>query len=295
MFGFIRPLRSELKVREWERFQSVYCGLCHSIRQRYGLLQTTLLSYDCTYLALVLDAADSQAECEACRRRCIVHPIRRRSCAQETAGIRHAAAVSVILNWHKLQDTIDDETGWKRLGARVLRLFLRRGYKKARQDNAEFDRVVTEQLQSLNRIQREQTASLDIPADTFANILRAAVPEERTDDGRILGEMFYHTGRWIYLIDACDDLAEDFTTGSYNPVRLRYRLTEPDLTPLRETLRHTLLQSLAASYHAYILLNTKRDGGIIENILCQGLPEVTRQVLNGTLEANGGKNRHGSI
>lgn len=210
-------------------------------------------------------------------------------------GIRHAAAVSVILNWHKLQDTVDDETGWKRLGARALRLFLRRGYRKARRDNPEFDRAVAEQLQKLDRIQREQTASLDVPADTFANILRAAVPNERTEDGRILGEMFYHTGRWIYLIDACDDLADDFAQGNYNPVRLRYQLTEPDLTPLKDSLNHTLLQSLATSYHAYILLNTKKDGGIIENILCQGLPEVTRQVLNGTFNSNGGKNRHGSI
>ena len=294
MFGFIRPLRGELKVCEWERFQSVYCGLCHSIRKRYGLLQTALLSYDCTYLALVLDAI--QPECATCRRRCIMHPIRRRSCASETPGIRHAAAVSVILNWHKLQDTIDDERGWRRLGARVLRLLLYRGYRKARRDNPEFDRAAAEQLQRLDAIQRERTASLDIPADTFANLLRAAVPQERTEDGRILGELFYHTGRWIYLIDACDDLAEDFAAGNYNPVRLRYQLTKPDLSPHRETLNHTLLQSLAASYHAYILLKIQKDSGILENILCQGLPEVTRQVLNGTFDqAIGGKNRHGSL
>jgi hypothetical protein len=293
MFGFIRPLRSELKVREWERFQSVYCGLCHAIRKRYGILQTTLLSYDCTYLALVLDS--STTECKLCRRRCITHPFRRRSCAQETEGICHAAAVSVILNWHKLQDTLDDEHGWKRLAARLLRLLLRRGYQKAKRDNPLFDHTAAEQLQKLNQIQREQTASLDIPADTFATILRAAVPQERTKDGRVLEELFYHTGRWIYLIDACDDLEDDFSSGNYNPIRLRYQLSKPDLTALRETLNHTLLQSLAASYHAYLLLETKKDSGIIENILCQGLPEVTRQVLNGTWKANGGKNGHGSI
>ena len=292
MFGFIRPLKSELKVREWERFQSVYCGLCHTIRSRYGIAQTLLLSYDCTYLALVLDS--TSAGCETCRRRCITHPFRRRTCAHESDGIRHAAAVSVILNWHKLQDTIDDEKGWKRLGAKLLRLLLRRGYRKAQRDNPEFDRAAAEQLRTLGRIQEEQTASLDIPADTFAGLLRAAVPQER-EDARILGEMFYHTGRWIYLIDACDDLADDFASGSYNPVRLRFSLTEPDLTPWKQGLNHTLLQSLAASYHAYIMLDRKKDGGIIENILCQGLPEVTRQVLNGTFDHNGGKNRHGSI
>lgn len=294
MFGFIRPMRGELKVREWERFQSVYCGLCHCIRQRYGIVQTALLSYDCTYLALVLDA--QTAERAVCRRRCLTHPFRRRMCAEESEAIRRAAAVSVILNWHKVQDSIADERGWKRLAACALRLILRCGYRRAQRDNPEFDRVTAQCLRQLDEVQGANTASLDIPADLFAQILRAAVPQEESAQSRALGEMFYHTGRWIYLLDACEDLKDDFASGSYNPVRLRYQLTQPDLTPVRELLQHTLTQSLAASYHAYILLDIQKDSGIIENILCQGMPEVTRQVLNGTFDSNdGGKYRHGSV
>ncbi len=293
MFGFIRPMRRELKVREWERFQSVYCGLCHCIRSRYGMMQTALLSYDCTYLAVVLDA--EMPGRPVCRRRCMTHPFRKRECAEESEGIRHAAAVSVILNWHKVQDSVADERGWKRLAARVLRLLLRRGYHKASRDNPEFDQAAGQLLRELDAVQQNNTASLDVPADLFAQILRKAIPIEDNDQSRVLGEMFYHTGRWIYLLDACHDLADDFETGSYNPVRLRYQLSEPDLMAVRDGLEHTLMQSLAASYHAYILLDLQKDSGIIENILCQGMPEVTRQVLNGTFDNNGGRNRHGSI
>ena len=95
MFGFVRPLRGELKVREWERFQSVYCGLCHTIRRRYGFMQTMMLSYDCTYLALVLDALEPGGG-EQCKRRCVMHPFRRRTCAASSDGMIRAAAVSVI-------------------------------------------------------------------------------------------------------------------------------------------------------------------------------------------------------
>lgn len=292
MFGFIRPMRSELKVRELERFQAVYCGLCHCIRKRYGLMQTMLLSYDCTYLALVLDA--SRPSCENCKKRCIVHPFRRRSCAGESDGIRHAAAVSVILNYHRLGDTAADETGWKRWAAKCLRFVLRRGYRKAKAENELFDQLAQQGLGQLAQLERDRIDSLDIPADAFAGILRAAIPQDR-EDSRILSEMFYHTGRWIYLIDACDDLEKDFGTGNYNPVRYRYGLARPDLTEVKEQLNRVLMQMLADSYRAFVLLDLKRDSGIIENILCWGLPEVTRQVLNGTFENNGGKNRHGSI
>ena len=43
MFGFIRPVKSELKVKEADRFQQVYCGLCHAIRARYGRFFTMFL------------------------------------------------------------------------------------------------------------------------------------------------------------------------------------------------------------------------------------------------------------
>lgn len=294
MFGFVRPLRGELKVREWERFQSVYCGLCHTIRRRYGFAQTMMLSYDCTYLALVLDALEpcggEQSKC-----RCIIHPFRRRSCAKQSNGMIRAAAVSVILCWHKLADTIADERGIKRLAAQMFRLFLRRGYQKAAEELPSFDRETRECLENLDALERQKTPSLDRPADAFASILRAAVIDWHTDS-RILQEMFYHVGRWIYLVDACDDIQEDFASGSYNPVLLRWEMTQPTLLPsVKDAMQHTLLQSLAAAYHAYILLHPLRDAGIIENILCQGLPEVTRQVLDGTFSNHGGKNRHGSL
>ena len=294
MFGFVRPLRGELKVREWERFQSVYCGLCHTIRRHYGIMQTALLSYDCTYLALVLDALEESGG-TACRKRCMMHPLRRKTCACESAGLVRAAAVSVILQWHKLGDTVSDERGIKRFAARFLRLFLRRGYRKAAGELPDFDRRTGQLLTELNDLERQKTPSLDRPADAFANILRAAVADFGKDS-RILEEMFYHTGRWIYLVDACDDIQDDFVSDSYNPVILRWQLTQPALLPpVKDAMNHTLLQSLAASYHAYILLQPYRDAGIIENILCQGLPEVTRQVLEGTFSNDGGKNRHGSL
>ena len=137
MFGFVRPLRGELKVREWERFQSVYCGLCHTIRRRYGFMQTMMLSYDCTYLALVLDALEPGGG-EQCKRRCVMHPFRRRTCAASSDGMIRAAAVSVILCWHKLADTIADDRGAKRLAAKIFRLFLRRGYRKAAAELLDF-------------------------------------------------------------------------------------------------------------------------------------------------------------
>ena len=294
MFGFIRPLRPELKLRELERFQSVYCGLCHSLRSRYGPFYSMFLSFDCTYLAVVLGSAYEE-EGAVCRRRCIASPLKKKCVLCSSAAVDRAADVSIILTYRKLEDNIRDETGWKKLAARILRLWMMGGYKKARSVLPAFDQCVGENLAKLSGIEEEQAASVDRPADTFGKILESAVPQTNDRTERVLREMFYHTGRFIYLIDACYDLKEDFESGNYNPVRLRYRLETPDLSDVREEIAHTLTQSLAASYHAFSLLDVKRDKGIIENILCMGMPVVLKQVLDGTYTNNGGRIRYGSI
>ena len=110
MFGFIRPVKPELRVREVERFQCVYCGLCHAIRQEYGRLHTMFLSYDMTFLALVLTSLE-EAEPEVVQRRCAASPVRPKAVCIAGAGLARAADLSVLLAYHKICDTLLDERG----------------------------------------------------------------------------------------------------------------------------------------------------------------------------------------
>lgn len=294
MFGFIRPIKPELRVREAERFQSVYCGLCHTIRARYGHLHTMFLSYDMTFMALVLASLEEESP-PPVRRRCAASPVRPKVVCPAGAGLERAADLSVLLNYHKLRDTIADERGGKRQAARMLCGMAGPAYRKARARLPEEDAVMAGCLAELSEIEKARTPSLDRPADTFARLLAGAVPQ--TDDAtmRILRQMFYHTGRWVYLIDACADLKDDLESGAYNPVALRFGLTEPDLAPVRETLEITLQRSLADIYNAFQLLEVYRDRELLENIIGLGMPVVTRQVLDGTYQSNGGQSRHGSL
>lgn len=294
MFGFIRPLKSELRVREVERFQSVYCGLCHEIKARYGRFHTLFLSYDMTFMALILCCLEPE-DAGSRHLRCDASPVKKRCVCCTSSGLARAADISILLTYHKLQDTIMDESGWKRWGARILRRLSERGYRCARETLPHADEVAKTCLAELSVLERAKTPSLDRPADTFARMLAACVPERDGAQTRILQQLFYQTGRWVYLIDACADIKEDFVKGSYNPVLLRYQLTEPSLEPVKQALELTLQRSLADIYNAFQLLTVYRDRELIENIICLGLPMVTRQVLDGTYQSNGGQNRHGSL
>lgn len=294
MFGFIRPVKSEIKAEEVERFQSVYCGLCHTIKKEYGRLHTMFLSYDLTFLALILESLQEQ-DTDLEKKRCDASPIKNKTVLSQNEALTFAADISVLLCYHKIADSITDEKGLKKIFAYILRALCKRGYKKSSSRHKQLDEHFLIQLENLSQIERDKISSIDRPADTFAQMLEQCIPEQMMEQERVLKQLFYHTGRWIYLVDACEDIKEDFQSGSYNPIMLRYELEKPDISDIKEQLEITLSRSLASIYSAFSLLNINRDEPIISNIICLGMPMVTRQVLDGTYKPNGGKNKHGSI
>ena len=132
-------------------------------------------------------------------------------------------------------------------------------------------------------MEKENDPSLDRPADCFARILAfAAHGAENPDEERILQELFYHVGRYVYILDAVDDLREDVRQDRYNP--LRHRLA-PGADELSEEQRRDILSTLNLSQRnaatALALRSVDLYQPILENILMVGVPEVTELVFSG--------------
>ena len=280
MYGYIRPLKSELKVREYESFKSVYCGLCHTLRERYGLAARFVVNFDFTYMAMLLSSADKPC---LRYRRCVASPFRRRCCHCQDTALEAAADYSVILAWHKLQDSLHDDGLWKRLRSRLCLLFLRRAYRRAARQARAFDECVRSNLDRLSALERGGTDSLDAAADCFASILRSvAGTEEEAPRTRILSQIFYHTGRIVYILDAADDLPEDLRSGNYNPLVPRFHLTSGQLPDsVKQELDATLCLSENALRAAFALLPESPWTSILKNIIGEGIPWVKALVLQG--------------
>ena len=203
--------------------------------------------------------------------------------------------MSVLLSYHKFRDSLADEKGAKRLLAWLLCGLGKRGYQRARARLPDADREIVAALDDLQAIEREKCPSMDRAADASARMTAAVVPRTGDARERVLRQMFYHIGRWVYLLDAAQDVAEDLEQGNYNPVVLRYDLRTPDLTEIKDALERTLERSLADVCMAFDLLDAQRDAELIRNIIFLGMPLVTRQVLDGTYQTNGGWGKHGSL
>ena len=279
MFGYVRPSNDRLTEEERQTFHAAYCGLCHTLGKRNGAAGRKILSYDLTFLAMLLSEGGG-----TCEKRCAVHPIRKRRCACGDAAMDVAADMSVILTWWQIQDGIADHGFWSGLKYRAASWMLRRAYRKARLLRPAFDEGTRHHLKALSQLEKEKSSSIDAAADTFAQLLSGAADEvEEPVKRRVLAQMLYHLGRWIYLIDAADDLKKDAAAGSYNPLPMRYQLPGDTLTDTaRQELAQTLDSSIRAMAAAFELWDFGQYDPIIESTVYQGLYAVGTAVLDGT-------------
>lgn len=284
MFGYIKPQKCSLRVREWEHYRATYCGLCNALKRCYGLGARFIVNYDFTFLSLVLEAAQPSARCtEYEYKRCIASPFAKKCAVAKSEALDIAADTSVVLTWWQLYDAVLDKPFWKSIPARFSRLFLRRAYRKAAKKISPFDEQVRTCLAQLHEIEGERAPSYDRPADTFARIL-AALSEFCGDfkTRRILREMFYHIGRIIYLTDALADVSEDLQSGNYNPILARLSVKELPLSDeQKESVISTINQSIHAAIAAFSLIDAGESCGLIENILHLGIPAVVHDAAAG--------------
>ena len=283
MFGYVRPRRDELRMREYDRYHAAYCGVCRSLGREYGFFSRFLVNYDMTFLYLLLasvEAAKPNARCRCpAKLGCV-----KKDCVDDEALLGYVAAVDVILCRHKLQDNIRDSGFFKGLAYRLAALLISGGYRRAKKRLPDFDRITEQRLAVLQALEGEQSSSIDRTADAFASILEHCA--DLYDDPalrRPFGQLLYHVGRFIYLVDALDDLAEDCKTGNYNPLRFRFTPEEGRLRPEDQTYLGELLEgSINLAGAALALLPLKTDGDLLENIIYLGLPAVRKAVEAGS-------------
>lgn len=280
MFGYVRPAARRLNETETTRFRAAYCGLCHTLGREYGFAARFLLNYDFTFLAILLSRGGAPA-CE--RRRCPAHPCRGCGTMEASPSLDAAAAYSVVLVWWQLQDHIADHGFWGGLAYRIAALCVKRAYRKARERVPEFDARTRRHLLTLRERERACCASLDAAAEPFAALLAEIAAAE--PDGarrRILRQLLYHLGRWIYLVDAADDFRRDAKSGNYNPLRYRYDARGDELPEnAKRALGETLDASVRQMALAYVLLDAGVWTAVLDSIFYESFYAIGGAVLSG--------------
>lgn len=298
MFGYIRTDTPELRVRENEYYRAVYCGLCRAQGKCTGQCSRMTLNYDMVFLAL-LRLAVSKERPEIKRGRCIAHPFKKRAYLENCDSLSFCAYASALLIYGKNLDDISDEKGRKRLRAKIMMPFAKNMRKKALREYSLLDEKIGEGLKKLAETESKRLSSVDIPADCFGDILADILSFGlEGNDAIIMKNIGKHIGRWIYIIDACDDLPDDIKKGRFNPFIYLYdgkELTLEQKIDVENSLKLELL-SAEPAFDLIDYCESYTVEGIIKNIIYRGMPDVAERVLelNGKSKfVNKRKNKRG--
>ncbi len=293
MFGYVRPYTPELKMREYQYYRGVYCGLCRAMGRCTGQCSRLALSYDLVFLALVRLALENGNPADGCsersisfeRKRCLAHPFRKRPSLQQGDVTDYVACAAAVLGYHKIADDIQDEKGKKKMKAKLLFPSARRFCRRAERRFKGLTSEITAKMQLLGQAEQDSLPSVDLPAAAFGDVLGALFAYGLDDSRRrIAYHIGYHVGRWLYFIDAIDDFEDDVKAGRPNPLFRLYDSQALD-EPTRATLENSLIIELKHACDALDLI--EMDEGrcgtelapLLYHTLKVALPHKTHEIL----------------
>ncbi len=283
MFGYIVPEKPEMKIKEYELFRAYYCGVCRSIGKHHGQLRRLTLSYDTAFLAVLLSAAAGE-RLSVRKKRCVLHPLEKRHVIVDCPVVDYASDINIILAYYNLEDKKRDEESLVSASA----LFALKGaFKRLRKKYPDKCDIMEKRLDELVQLEKQKCASMDMAAEPFAKLMEEITAYEPLcadeDTEKILRWIGYNLGKWIYLMDAFDDLEKDIGNGSYNPLIYHYGYKDQDVETFRQQIREkagfTLFYTLNEISRAYELLEVKINKGILENIIYIGMLRKTENIL----------------
>lgn len=259
MFGYVRPVKGELYVKDSEFYSAVYCGLCRYGGKNISHLTRWLLNYDFVLLALLRMSLTDENVCVE-KKRC-PYKLKKCNCACADNSYSFVCSAFGLLTYEKLLDDIKDEKGFLRFIKILVKPIFARISRKS-DDFSGLKAIIEQGISATEKSENEQCDSPDRAADGFAIMMMEIASYGLDGNKKLIAENCgYHIGRFIYLADAFDDIEHDRKTGNYNPFILHYGSAEKALES-SESIKETLMDSLNAFSHSYALAVSEPINGI---------------------------------
>ena len=284
MFGYIRPCKAELRVKELDAFRAVYCGLCRQLGKSFGPLAKLTLSYDFVFLAM-LKYAHADIAPKIKRGRCAVNPLVRVPICGSDEVMAYCADIAALMIYYNLRDKIDDGGVFSKIAFNTLRPLAASARKKAARRCPKEEEIISQLYHSQREAEAESDATPDSAAGPTATALGSlsAGLSEIPSEKRVLERFGYMLGRYIYLADALNDLERDLKTKNFNPLARRIQESgggDEAIREARDYARDTLLMTAGEAGLACGLLELKVFEPVIHNIVYLGLSEQISRIYS---------------
>lgn len=261
MFGYVIVNQEELKGWETEQYRTFYCGLCQSLNKRYGKLGQIALNYDLTFVAILLTSLYEPETTEK-EFRCFLHPTRKRKMF-ENEFLDYAADMTILLAYYKAKDDWEDE---KKIAQAGYRLLLEKKMKEITALYPNKAEKIQQSLKKITQAEQEKKYDIDLISGYFGDIMAIILAYKQDEWYSSLSRTGFYLGKFIYLMDAYDDIEKDIQKGNYNPfIHLK------DMEDFQKKTEEILEMMMAECSDAFEHLPIIENAEILRNIIYSGV------------------------
>lgn len=281
MFGYVTPCKMELKIKDYEKFKAYYCGLCKSIKNNIGNLPRIALNYDMTFLSILLDSLNNVDPIYT-KQKCSVHAFKGKAVIKNNPCLDYAASCNTVLSYYKFLDNVNDDESVK---DKIFSLLFKKYLKKIPVDFKGHITHIENVLTELYKLEANAAdSSIDSLAHHFGDLTGFILSSYKNDDNKEpLYWLGYNIGKWIYIIDAFDDLKDDMAHNKFNALNSCFNKENIPYEEFSKQIEQRIdfILGTCASQCVYFLdkLPLKKNEDLLYNILQYGLLEKMDKVF----------------
>lgn len=261
MFGYVIVNKGDLTFREFDVYHSYYCGLCRILKENYGVTGQMSLNYDMTFLILLLTSL-YEPETTYEMKKCIAHPFNRQGVSINKIT-QFGAEMNLLLTAYKCKDDWEDD---RKILGKLYETSLKSKIKSIKEKYSEKAEIIEVCFKNLDKLEKENCRNIDKMAGLFGKVMEELFIYQEDEWEEILRRLAYYLGKFIYLLDAYEDVEEDIKKKNYNPFAEKY--LEEDF---EKTCKIVLTSAIAECSRAFEMLPLIDNVKILRNILYSGV------------------------
>lgn len=261
MFGYVVMNKPEIRFKDFDMYRSFYCGLCRELREKYGISGQITLTYDMTFVVVLLSAL-YEPPTQKGTTRCVIHPVCKQP-VRKNAATEYGADMNVLLTYYKCMDDWEDEKKFAALGYGKI---LQRKNNQLSYRYPEKAEKIRKLLEELSQMEKAGETDIDKMSGCFGRIMEEIFAWKTDVWEDSLRRMGFYLGKFIYILDAYDDVEKDVKNGNYNPFAEKYIMKGFD-----EQVRQLLIMMMAQTCREFEKLPIIKYTDILRNILYSGV------------------------
>lgn len=263
MFGYINLNRKELPEESAKAYQAYYCGLCQALRRTCGAKGQMLLNYDMTFLIVLLTGL-YELDHEESAFTCPLHPTKKQT-AWINEATEYAADMNIILACHNFEDDWKDGKAYAK---RALAKALSKDYGRIREKYPRQEKAVVKYTEELAAAEEAGEENIDAVSGLTGEMMGEIFDWKEDEWSEELRCLSFYMGKFIYLMDAYEDLEQDKKRREYNPFSKMTCQKEGDFETFAKLILTSMMSECAKSFERLPIL---MHADILRNVLYSGV------------------------